>query len=70
MRKPKGKGSDIPPDLRVTHGKNGIPELPAVPCLVIVVGPPIMVEPGEQPRVNGPCDCPICRYRMKHTGHA
>ena len=57
--------------LSATYGKNDLPELPAVPCLVIVVGPPIPVEPGEQPQeMRGPCNCYMCRYRMKHTGHA
>lgn len=70
MKKRNAKGSDIPPDLRVTHGKK-IAELPAVPCLVIVVGPPIPIEPGEQPQdLQQPCNCAVCRYRTKHTGHA
>jgi hypothetical protein len=51
--------------LSATYGKNGLPELRAVPCLVIVVGPMTTVETGE-----APCRCPTCTYKQKHTGHA
>jgi len=63
--KKKPSGNDNARNLRRTYGKNGLPELRAVPCLVIVVAPMTTVETGE-----APCRCPTCTYKQKHTGHA
>lgn len=58
---------------KITHGKGGVPELPAirVPCVLIVFSVPTIVEPGEpSTKQLEPCDCPSCQYRRTHTGHA
>lgn len=56
--------------LSATYGKNGLPELPAVPMLLIVVGPAVE-EPGEQPNpTRNRCQCGRCQYVARHTGNA